>query len=186
MSDEVDDIVDGLPIRESDFDVVGHALDSDSSSDPRDSIAPSRIVAGRPPRVLRWAMMAGAVALAFACGTGHGEKSTEPAAMPPAPKQVTVTVTVTKTSFPKECIKALEDIQKYLDAAAKIASVSGKQLDILDAAYQAILLRDTKKLNDLADRQRTLARQMAEPAATLLPDLGILNQEIKLCHSRLK
>lgn len=43
-----------------------------------------------------------------------------------------------------------------LSSASRIASVTDKQLDILNKAYQAILLKDTRMLNEAADEQTQL------------------------------
>jgi hypothetical protein len=95
----------------------------------------------------------------------------------------TVTVTETKYALPDSCRRVMEGWEKYLHAAAEITSANGAQLDIMSEAYQAILQKDWKKLNDLTDRQRKLEHDLSGETLKLLPNLEQITKDIKQCNS---
>lgn len=65
-------------------------------------------------------------------------------------------VTAVPATQPESCMRAIEQAKAMLSSASRIASVTDKQLDILNKAYQAILLKDTRMLNEAADEQTQL------------------------------
>lgn len=83
-----------------------------------------------------------------------------------------------------ECKRALAGTQKYLEAAVKISSVNGAQLDIFSESYQAILMKDWKELNRLAVRQREIERSLATDKAKVLPQYQPLQKDIGACRSQ--
>ncbi len=109
------------------------------------------------------------------------DNSTLPA--PAATEPVTPTVTETKTviTLPKSCEAALRDMRKYLDSAAAVSGAGGQQMDILDDAYVAILMKDWKGLNSLTVRQRDLEKSMLPASSKVVPKLVEVREEINKC-----
>lgn len=89
-----------------------------------------------------------------------------------------------RPTIPESCQRALTGFEKYLDGASRVASVTDQQLDIFEEAYQAILLRQYKKLNDLSERQRTLDSTLASDKANVLPNYQSLKKDIAQCRSQ--
>lgn len=102
----------------------------------------------------------------------------------PAPT-VTATqqVIVEKSGIPSPCSKALAAMQKYLESAAKITSVNNAQLDIMSDAYQAILMKDWKRLNEIEERQRQLERTLAAPKVEVMEPYTQVKAELDECLS---
>lgn len=152
-------------------------------------------VKGMPPVVPRGVqlLVAGACVV-IGCAIGAYFKPVEtqyvvaPALPPASSAQLTpapkVTVTKTVNQMPEACTRALKAAAKVLDAAADTASASDKQLDILSEAYQAILDRDWRKLNTVADKQRELERTLSAPNAKFLPGYLDLKRDIESCLSK--
>lgn len=94
---------------------------------------------------------------------------------------VTITKTVTVHEMPEACSRALKSASEILEQAAVTASASDKQLDILSEAYQAILQKDWRKLNTIADKQRALERELAQSNVEFLPGYLDLKRDIDKC-----
>ena len=100
---------------------------------------------------------------------------------------VTVTVTETKIETREvetlsiECQKALIGSSHTLDSAAAITSANNQQLDIMSEAYAAIVTRNWKKLNALAQQQRDLERSLKVPTVTAMLPYKDLRRDIDEC-----
>lgn len=102
----------------------------------------------------------------------------------PATPRPAVTVTKTVTDMPEVCRRALKSASEILEQAAATASVSDKQLDILSEAYQAILQKDWRQLNTIADKQRTLERELAQYNVEFLPGYLEVKRDLEKCASK--
>lgn len=80
-------------------------------------------------------------------------------------------------------MQALHDFGLYLDAAYAISGVNNQQLDLMDEANQAILLKDWRALAKLTERQRNLERELGPASAKLLPVLIKVKDGLKQCQS---
>ncbi len=179
----IDDFVDGLtinPDNHDDYDGPDSSPSSDTSNDTRAQKELDRSAA----RALRWVLPVIALAVGLGCGGVIEKKSahqadgfTEPQAV------VTVTVTETKAAMPESCKRVMAGWEKLLHNAAAITSANGEQLDIFSEAYQAILSKDWKKLNELTERQRALEHKLSDDTFKLMPNLKELTEDIKTCRS---
>jgi hypothetical protein len=70
---------------------------------------------------------------------------------------------------------------KYLDAASAVGNAHSHQMDIISAGYVAILQKDWKALNELAERQRKLGRTLAPASSKVLPVLVEVRKELDQC-----
>lgn len=99
----------------------------------------------------------------------------------------TKTVTVEKqvqvkvSELSEPCRNALTAMQKYLDSAAKITSANNVQLDILSDAYQAIVMKDWKRLNAVEERQRNLERSLSDPTVMVMEPYKEVRSELDAC-----
>jgi len=98
----------------------------------------------------------------------------------PQPSTVTVTVTTTP-QIPESCRQSIRDMLSIIDAASRITSASSQQLDILSKAYQAILLGDTSRLNEAADLQRQLERELGHDQVTVQRPYEQIKDGIATC-----
>lgn len=98
----------------------------------------------------------------------------------PAP---TVTVTKTVIELPKSCVQALEDFDRYLDAASAVGGANNQQLDIIGKATQAILLKDWQMLGSAAEDQRNLERSLGPASSKVLPVLISVKKGMSKCRS---
>lgn len=127
-----------------------------------------------------WAIGSVLAVIGFLCGSAYGSTTYERVS-PSAAETVTVTKTV--TAVPESCKRALDGYQRYLNAAAAIASTNDVQLDIFSEANQAILSKDWRKLNALVERQRALEAKVVDQNVALLPNLADISKDIKQCQS---
>lgn len=95
--------------------------------------------------------------------------------------QSTITVTKTVSKLSESCRAAIGDTQKYLDAAAAMSAANSKQVDLMRESYQAILVSDWKKLNELTERQRALEVSIQPGSHLLLPDLRGVKENVAKC-----
>lgn len=173
-----DQYIDDLRTRNYanvDYTVTDHRATSEL---PTNTTRNLKGIDSKPSRVLQWAV--GAVI--FMCGVGFGGliSKPDPADYRQPETKVEVRTTVVYR-LPDSCQRALAGTQKYLESAAAIASANDKQLDIFSAAYQAILAKDWRKLNDLSEEQRRLESTLAPDTSKVLPNLAILKKDIELC-----
>lgn len=101
--------------------------------------------------------------------------------VPPQPNQPVSSSVAANPVFPDTCIKAIAAATKILDAAALIASVHEKQLDLMDDAYQAIALKDTQRINAVATKQRDLGRKLSDANAAALPSYQATKDGLATC-----
>jgi hypothetical protein len=94
-----------------------------------------------------------------------------------------VTVTKTVPTLPASCKQALHDFSLYLDSAYTISGANNRQLDLMDEANQAMLLRDWKALQKVVIKQRALAKELGPADATVLPSLIEVQEGMKQCLS---
>lgn len=118
-------------------------------------------------------------------GTHRDQATSRNVANEPHGTAVTVTVTqasAVSTFMPPACKQVLTSIEKYLDLAAVITSVNGRQLDILAGAYQAIMKKDWKQLHELTERQLNLERSLSDPTYELMPQLPDIKKDLIECQ----
>lgn len=188
---EPDDYIDGLRHKKPANDKYIGAVHDPPLSRQTQSTQPKKGIDNVPQGMVKYvlvgAAMAASCALGAIAGPGRSDNTIQ-VVKPYRPEpQPTVRITILQTvpaNLSETCRRALDGTKNYLDAAATIASVNNKQLDIFAEAYRAILQRDWEKLNALSDRQRELERTLAQPYAKLLPDYETLKKDIQACESQ--
>lgn len=169
----VDDLIGGLRVKKS---TRFKTEDSFPSSDADTRPQTVKQAVGRLTPGAKRATVVGLILLACCCGNRWNAASspldsevnyvqTQAEDIPSAAPTVTVTVT---QKLPESCIQAIQSARDTLTAASKIASVNGRQLDIIDMAYQAILEGDTAKLNAAAEKQIALDLELGSVKAEAL------------------
>lgn len=177
-----DDFIDDLPTREyacGQSASIGHAVsDVDTQPIKRVAIRPATVL-GLVLLVATWTCGWATAAMQYVTGDRRDESS-QASSPDPAP---TETVTKTVTRLPESCERALRDFAKYLDAASAVSSMGGRQMDILDRAFQAILSKDWKALNQLREDQRRLESDMLPASSKVIPELKDVQEEMIQCQS---
>lgn len=137
------------------------------------------------------------VAAIFAAGMGTGavliggpepatvETATSPTVSPSPTSGRTKPAPAPKPSMPAACQRALDGTAKYLDSAARISDAGSQQHDILSEAYTAIIARDWRKLNELAERQNAMERELVGDKGEVLPKQPSLMKDLATCRSQL-
>lgn len=181
-----DEYIDDLPLRDKES-----ANASTGKPSPNIQAQPIERVAYGPGTVLKWLCVVAVFMAGMATGTilhaqndseGRDAQTVLPPTVEPAPT-VTVTEQVTRTRLPESCKRALDDMVKYLDAAAAVGDAHSRQLDIISESYVAILQRDWRALNKQQEAQRKLGRSIGPAASEVLPVLVEVEKGIDKCRS---
>lgn len=90
-----------------------------------------------------------------------------------------------KPALSAECQRALDGMEEYLDSVVRISDAGSQQHDIVSDAYTAILAKDWRKLNDLAQRQHDMERELVGDKAKVLPEQQALMKDLATCRSQL-
>lgn len=180
ISKQIDEIIDGLPRIKPP--VVGSSFFLADEDDPT-----TEEYDDRPTYRWPWVMVGAALVSPFAVAFGMA------IAKPPPPKPlpaITVTRTVEKPVdrkvYPESCTKAMRLIKNTLPDQAGIVSAGNPQLDILAEAYQALMLKDYKKLNDVAQRQRDLRAKISNHTDVVLQSRDEITRLIDQCNRDVK
>lgn len=177
-----DELIDGLRLRKSGkSDTPGH-----TSTNPSNLKGVDTRHMGPLAWVLCGAIIGGILVSCLLAGPFRMSGSGDSQSQLPVPA-VTVTVTETKIvtreveTLSIECRKALIGSSHTLDSAAAITSANNQQLDIMSATYVAIVTKDWKKLNALAQQQRDLERSLKVPTVTAMLPYKDLRRDIDEC-----
>lgn len=134
-----------------------------------------------------WIVLGALMCAPCAVAVGHAISQAPPSKPLPA---VTVTRTVEKPVdrevYPQSCIDAMKLITQVLPDISVIGSVGNKQLDILEASYQAIALKDTVKLNQASERQRQLQHDTSHSNDNALRSREEIEHLVGQCSKDLK
>lgn len=179
-SREPDDYIDDLPLIDSE--VIDAVTVASRPVSPRPSVKAACI---RPATVVALLVLAAVFVAGWATAAvqyvWNKDYSTTEQATEPDPSP-TVTVTKTVTALPESCERAIAAMSTYLDGAQAMSAANGKQVDIMRDAYQAILLKDWKALNDLTERQRALEVSLQPASEGLLLRLADVKKDLTRCQ----
>lgn len=174
-----DDFIDWLRIKPD----PGHesSSSSDESDDNVHTTQTLKRVDNRPAGRVVWCVIGMGVGFILtSCFMPRTSNEATPAPAVTVTKQVVREVQV-KSELPKPCTKALAAMQKYLDSAAKITSANNAQIDIMSDAYQAIMMKDWKRLNEIEVRQRQLEHTLSDPTVQLMEPYKQVKSELDQC-----
>lgn len=159
--DEVDEIIDGLPVSEL---------------YQEDQPGPWKI-----PRVLVICVPLGMFMLGAIFGLSQlpGESSTSDRPTPVITK--TVTETATQPAVPPSCARAIAIMARMMEANSTIAGAGEEQLDIAHMARQAIFLKDWKMLDKAMNLQTELNNRLDKPNAQAIAIYPELKDALKEC-----
>ena len=177
-----DTLIDGLRLRES----GNPGTSRHTSTNPHKLKGVDTRRVGPLAWVLCGALIGGMLVSCLLAGPLRMSGSGDSQSQLPEPA-VTVTVTETKVEvrevpvLPAACRKALEGASQTLDSAAAITSANNEQLDIMSGAYAAIVTKDWKRLNQLAQQQRDLERSLKVPTVKAMLPYKDLSRDIDQC-----
>jgi hypothetical protein len=97
------------------------------------------------------------------------------------PQTVTQPPVTVQRELPESCIQAIQHARDLLDKASNVASANGRQLDIIDEAYQAVLLGDTQALNAAAQKQIALDLELSSDKAKALIPYQQIQDGLQTC-----
>ena len=126
-------------------------------------------------RGTRWAIVTG-VFLVGTCTGGALASSATPkqdwqpqtTVIQPTTVVVSPLVQTQQVPVPASCLKAILQAEAVLKAATAVADSGDRELDIISQAYQGVLAKDGKKLNDAAGEQRELQLELAKSQAEVI------------------
>lgn len=183
-TDRIDELVDGLRIREG-----GPAVEEEIRFGPRPA-RPAESTRHARPQQSYGLRVVGFVVLAFIMGGAFGAargriESSEPRPAPPTVTR-TVTTTTTRAAVPASCTRVFDLIERMMAANGAIADAGEKQLDIAHAARRAIFSKDWKALDEAMHRQTELNNSLDGPNANAVGLYAELKDAMKECSDDLR